>query len=573
MKKTLLLGLSLFTLGGAIAQTFVSTTPQNKKTILEEFTGINCVFCPDGHVIANNIKNANPNNFFVVNVHVGGFSTPGPGQPDFRTTFGTAFTTLSGATGYPAGTVNRTVFAGLGQTAGGTAMGRQHWTSTSNQTMAQPSYVNVAVQATVNVNTNLLTVNTETYYTGNSPASTNKINVALLQNNTLGPQTGGNMGNNYNHQHRLIHMVTGQWGADISPTTTGSFHANQFTYQIPAAHNGVPILVEDLELVVFVAEGQQRIISGNGGGVTFLGLAANDVNIKSIATIPQQCTNTLSPKVTIQNRSQTNLNTTQIHYNINGGPEQTYTWNGNLGPMQSAEVTLPAVTYNLLANNTLQVSLNDDDVMENNVRTASFGKAVETEFTNITVKITLDRYASETSWTLKNSAGANVAVSPLYNGGFDFPANGAYPQPDINLTLPNDCYTFEIMDTYGDGICCAYGAGSYQIHANGVLIPGMNGGSFGASESKRFGVNTTLNVDGFDIATIKVYPNPSNGLVNVYSPYEAHVTVLDITGKTVYTNALAAGENQCVLNHLTSGMYLMSIKGENFSKTEKIIIK
>ena len=33
----------------------------------------------------------------------------------------------------------------------------------------------------------------------NSPEATNKFNVAILQNNTLGPQVGGNMGNNYNH--------------------------------------------------------------------------------------------------------------------------------------------------------------------------------------------------------------------------------------------------------------------------------------------------------------------------------------------------------------------------------------
>ena len=37
-------------------QTIVSTTPENKNAILEEFTGIYCVFCPDGHLIANNLK-------------------------------------------------------------------------------------------------------------------------------------------------------------------------------------------------------------------------------------------------------------------------------------------------------------------------------------------------------------------------------------------------------------------------------------------------------------------------------------------------------------------------------------
>ena len=34
----------------------------------------------------------------------------------------------------------------------------------------------------------------------------------------LGAQVGGNMGNNYVHQHRLIDLLTGQWGIDISPT-------------------------------------------------------------------------------------------------------------------------------------------------------------------------------------------------------------------------------------------------------------------------------------------------------------------------------------------------------------------
>ena len=33
------------------AQTFVSTSPENKNVILEEFTGISCVWCPAGHLI------------------------------------------------------------------------------------------------------------------------------------------------------------------------------------------------------------------------------------------------------------------------------------------------------------------------------------------------------------------------------------------------------------------------------------------------------------------------------------------------------------------------------------------
>src|SRR5690606_11906946 len=106
------------------------------------------------------------------------------------------------------GTVNRHVFPGRGMTAGGTAMGRGSWTISSTETLAAGSNVNVAVEAEIDVQTNELTVHVEAYYTGNSPEATNLLNVALLQNNTKGPQTGGGQRNKYNHMHRLVEMIT-----------------------------------------------------------------------------------------------------------------------------------------------------------------------------------------------------------------------------------------------------------------------------------------------------------------------------------------------------------------------------
>ena len=247
----------------AYSQTIVSTTPENKKVILEEFTGINCVFCPDGHAIAQGIQDNNPGNVFLINIHTGSFANPGSGQPDFRTAFGAAIAGQSNLTGYPAGTVNRHFFSGQSQ-GGGTAMSRSQWVSASNQILGQPAYLNLGVEAEIDVQTNELTVHVEVYYTDDSPFSTNKLNVALLQNNTLGPQTGGGMGNEYVHMHRLVHLVTGQWGIDINNTTSGSFIDETFTYTIPADYRDVPVELADLELVAFVTETTQEIISGNG---------------------------------------------------------------------------------------------------------------------------------------------------------------------------------------------------------------------------------------------------------------------------------------------------------------------
>jgi len=79
------------------AQTIVSTDPENKKVVLEEFTGIHCGYCPDGHAIAQNIQNNNPGDVFIINIHQGGFANPGAiVEPDFRTPFGNALAAQSG---------------------------------------------------------------------------------------------------------------------------------------------------------------------------------------------------------------------------------------------------------------------------------------------------------------------------------------------------------------------------------------------------------------------------------------------------------------------------------------------
>ena len=70
------------------AQTIVSTSPEDQKVILEEFTGIYCVFCPQGHAIAQAIQDNNPGDVFLINIHVGGFAVPSGDDPDFRTPFG-----------------------------------------------------------------------------------------------------------------------------------------------------------------------------------------------------------------------------------------------------------------------------------------------------------------------------------------------------------------------------------------------------------------------------------------------------------------------------------------------------
>ena len=45
------------------------------------------------------------------------------------------------------------------------------------------------------------------------------------------------------------------------------------------------------------------------------------------------------------------------------------------------------------------------------------------------------------------------------------------------------CYTLTIFDSFGDGICCAYGAGNYDLPIDGTLVAA---GGDSVSESTTF---------------------------------------------------------------------------------------
>ena len=90
--------------------------------------------------------------------------------------------------------------------------------------------------------------------------------------------------------------------------------------------------------------------------------------------------------------------------------------------------------------------------------------------------LVLDNYPTETDWTITDSNGAT-----LYSGGGYTVANSTVTQ---TFCLPDGCFDFNITDTYGDGICCSYGQGSYDLSdASGTLI---SGGQFGNSETQNF---------------------------------------------------------------------------------------
>lgn len=559
-KLSLSLVFSLFALT-MYSQTIVSTSPENKKVVLEEFTGIHCTFCPDGHAIAQEIQDNNPGDVFLINIHTGGYATPNSGEPDFRTPFGSAIAGQSGLTGYPAGTVNRTNFPGMEQgSSGATAMSRGNWSAASNITMNEASYVNVGVEASIDLTANEIVVHVEAYYTGDSPESTNLLNVALLQNNTYGPQTGGGAGNNYNHMHRLVHMITGQWGVEISTTTTGSFIDETYTYSIPADYNGVPVVLQDLEVVAFVTETHQGLPSGSGCYPSYTNLPLDDdTNVIEVEDINDQCGLDFGPRVVIQNNGNNTLTSVDFEYSINGGTPGNYTWSGSLESYEEATVQLPGIPYTIESSNIVDISVSDDEDNTNNSASNTFGESEVTSSSSLTMILNTDDNGGETTWFIKNPSG-----EVIFSGGpYD---NNTTINETFNLPTEG-CHEYRVIDAGGNG------SGSIVVYDSNNDVIYNSPGNYGAGGATSFTVNElVLGNNDNQLSNVVIYPNPARSVLNIENAENSSIEIYDLLGRVVLSKNNISINQQLNVSNLTTGTYLIKITNNNQIKTDKFII-
>jgi len=153
----------------------------------------------------------------------------------------------------------------------------------------------------------------------------------------------------------------------------------------------------------------------------------------------------------------------------------------------------------------------------------------------LTLELRTDNYPGETTWNIKSSTGVI-----LYSGG---PYSTANTLNTISLCLPTACYTFNINDTYGDGICCSYGSGYYNIKQGTTTL--ITGGQFGAAESKSFCATGTTAALTLSASTGSVAASAGSTSVGV----TANVSWTAVSNATSWcTVTPASGSNNGTLN-------------------------
>ncbi|MBR1850120.1 MAG: Omp28-related outer membrane protein [Bacteroidales bacterium] len=383
MKKILFFATTLALATMGMAQTFVDTTAQKRNVVIEEFTGVNCTYCPDGHKIVNQIIADFPGRISAINIHQGSYAAA------YTTRWGDAIANQTGLTGYPAGTVNRHVFSGSK-----TALQRNQFRSSANTIMGLDSPVNVAAKAYVDFFTRTIEIDVEVYYTSNSATSPNMLNVAILQDNILGPQVGATnfypemmVGNLYRHNHMLRDLVTGQWGDTIHQTTAGTFVSRHYSYEIPDKISNVAMKAPDLKVVAFIAQGKQEILTGCNAEMTYYGCYADELKVEK-----SDCDISFAPYFVVSNMSNERVTDITIPY--------TYT----------------GVADTLLVTDTLEPNTTDTIYLPNYaVETAPTGSAnyyAEAAITKMTRLFNAPQY--DTTYTLDTTITDTLRIDTLY---------------------------------------------------------------------------------------------------------------------------------------------------------------
>ncbi len=301
----------------------------------------------------------------------------------------------------------------------------------------------------------------------------------------------------------------------------------------------------------------------------------------TVLNIPTDlCDGTITPTLRIRNAGNTTLTSATISHQLDTDTAVNINWTGSLANDEFEDIPLSAIPVSGVGSHSFTATVsnpngNADQSPSNNTNVRLFSVPVSYEATTVRVIITPDRYGAETTWQLTNSTGTVIGSGgPYITTG----TNGTQPDEitDVTITVFDECYTFTLNDSYGDGICCQYGAGTYRLEDqdNNILVNGD--GDFGSSVSNLFKVIEPLSVSEEALASnLRIYPNPSASdftiSVNRFSSLSYEIS--SITGQKIQAGTFANGTNTLSMQREAAGLYFIKILDTetNVSITKKII--
>lgn len=170
----------------------------------------------------------------------------------------------------------------------------------------------------------------------------------------------------------------------------------------------------------------------------------------------------------------------------------------------------------------------------------------------------------------------NVALTALYCGENPFTevdvsasralnsfhATGSRNLTAINLKNGNNTNFIRMMVAGSNNLTCI------QVDNPTYSTASWIGSEYNKPPNAAYSTNCNLSISDFETLKVKVYPNPTNGTVNISEA--ANITIFDIQGRKI---AESKNTTSFDLSSQASGIYLAKITTEKGSETLKIVKK
>lgn len=180
--------------------------------LLEDYTGVRCVNCPEAAEIAHNLQSQFPDNLIVLGVHAGTLATPLANSEDFRTEAGNAWWDFFGFGSNPIGTINRT------KTSNSYGYSKEAWASAISSILAseEPLPLKVKIQPIVyDTATREIEVRIKSTFQTEMEGDFHLF-ACIMEDSIVGKQkTEHGTDTAYMHRHVLRKAINGSWGEQI----------------------------------------------------------------------------------------------------------------------------------------------------------------------------------------------------------------------------------------------------------------------------------------------------------------------------------------------------------------------
>lgn len=521
---------------------------QNERVLLFEcFTNTGCAPCAQQNPALDALINANADRVAAIKYHM---SWPASNDPMYlhNTTDNDARRGVYNVSAVPHTVVDGIRFANLPSGLSQNIV--NNWL-----TIESPFEMRVSYE--VDANANLITV----HVMGRSSASIQgnvRLYVGVIEKEVHFNSAPGSNGERdfYSVMKKLLPTASGTYIGNVEP---GDYFAYTFSWELANIYD-----MDQLDAIAWIQnQNTKEVYQACKSSQVIEPFFANEGMLSDISNVKStNCSGEAEPKVVLTNNGSNVLTSAELDVLVNGESLKTVDWNGNLSLFQNTTVDLGNISFPVEAENVLEVKIKgvnggSDEAPNNDIASFEFRGSPETVGKVLKLSIRTDSNPQETTWKVTNLWTGEVV---LEGGPYD-QTNHMYTE---TLEITGDgCFDFTIYDAGGDGFTTG---GLYGLKAGGTTL--FSGSSFGSSESNEFSYEVTADVEEDYRHNVNIYPNPTDGLLNVFCQDKQTVTIFNMAGQHVYESQ-CDGELQIDMKQFGSGIYAVKVGDE----TTRIVVK